>query len=318
MQFLSSYLSPGFFISANQGKNRRMIDFAKGAIQLVRGGQYPHCHSVLIEGRTRGIIDAASDRKKLQEFLNRGPVDYLITSHAHEDHLSFNYLFPQSKFCVHHEDAPHFENLDSLIDSWRDMPEEEKEKWRAFLQNDCHYQARQVDLRLQDEMVMDLGEIQIQVIHTPGHTPGHCAFYFLHEKILFTADLDLTRAGPYYADRGSDIDQTIRSLERLKTFKVETYLTSHGKGILEGDPEYIDRYLAIIFIREEKLMDFLRKGPKTLEQIVKEGIIYGNKVISGGPWDLTISERMMISKHLSRLMGMNRVRREGDLFILTL
>ena len=293
-----------------------MSELIKGPIKLIRGGRYPYCHSVLIEDGARVVIDASSDRNKLQQFMDRGPVDYLITSHAHEDHLGFNYLFPQSKFCVHGDDAPHFERIDSLIDSWHDMPEEEREKWRVFLQNDCHYTARQVDLLLHDGMVMDLGEVHMEVVHTPGHTPGHCAFYFIHEKIMFTADLDLTRAGPYYGDRGSDIDKTIRSLERLKTFEVETYLTSHGKGILEGDPEYIDRYLAVIFLREEKLLDFLGKGPKTLDQVVQEGIIYGNKSISVGPWDLMILERMMILKHLSRLIDMNRVRQEGDLFIL--
>jgi glyoxylase-like metal-dependent hydrolase (beta-lactamase superfamily II) len=134
--------------------------------------------------------------------------------------------------------------------------------------------------------------------------------------MMFTADLDLTKAGPYYGDRTSDIDETIRSLERLKTFEVETYLTAHGKGILEGDSGHIDRYLEVIFLREEKLIEFLSKGPKTLEQVVQEGIIYGNRVVSIGPWDLMLSERMMILKHLSRLVSMKRVEQEGDFYIL--
>jgi hypothetical protein len=96
---------------------------------------------------------------------------------------------------------------------------------------------------------------------------------------------------------------------------VETYLTAHGKGILEGDPGHIDRYLEVIFLREEKLMDLLSKGPKTLDQVVYEGIIYGIKSPIG-PWDLTLSERTMILKHLSRLVGMNRVKKEGDFYVL--
>jgi glyoxylase-like metal-dependent hydrolase (beta-lactamase superfamily II) len=262
------------------------------------------------------VIDASSDRKKLQQFMDRGPVDYLITSHAHEDHLIFNYLFPQSKFCVHPFDAPQFADIDTLITSYGDMPEEMREKWRVFLLNDCHYTTRRPDLLLQDGMVMDLGKVQMEVIHTPGHTRGHCAFYFINERTMFTADMDLTKAGPYYGDPTSDIDETIQSLKRLKTLEVDTYLTAHGKGILEGDPEYIDRYLEVIFLREEKLLDFLRKGPKTLDQVVQEGIIYGNKSISVGPWDLMLSERMMILKHLSRLVDMNRVMQDEDFYVL--
>jgi len=292
-----------------------VFDFAKGSIKFIRGGKYPFCHSVLVDDRNRAVIDASSDKDKLEQFKDLGPVNYLITSHAHEDHLAFNYLFLQSKFCVHPFDAPHFENVESLIDSYGDMPQEEREKWRGFLENDCHYTPRRADLLLKDGMVMDLGEVKMEVIHTPGHTKGHCAFHFIEQKILFTADLDLTKAGPYYGDRTSDIEQTIRSLERLKTFEVEIYLTAHGKGILEGDPEHIDRYLEVIFLREEKLIDLLSKGPKTLDQIVQEGIIYGNKSPIG-PWDLTISERMMILKHLSCLESRNRVEQEGDVYVL--
>jgi len=292
-----------------------VFDFAKGTIKFIRGGKYPFCHSVLIDDRDRAIIDASSDGDKLHQFKDQRIIDYLITSHAHEDHLVFNYLFPEARFCVHPFDAPQFENVDSLIDSYGEMAQEDREKWRAFLERDCHYTPRRANLLLEDGMVMDFGQVRMEVIHTPGHTRGHCAFYFIDQRTLFTADLDLTKAGPYYGDRRSDIDETIRSLERLKTFEVETYLTGHGKGILEGDPEHINRYLEVIFFREEKLIDLLGKGPKTLDQIVQEGIIYGNKSPIG-PWDLTVSERAMILKHLSRLVSMNRVEKEGDLYIL--
>lgn len=293
-----------------------MFDFEKGPVKLIKGGRYPFCHSILVDDRVRVVIDASSDRDKLQAFKDQGPVDFLINSHAHEDHLVFNYLFPESQFCAHPLDAPFFEDIESLIDCYGDMTEEDKEKWRSFLKEDCHYQARMVDTFLKDGMVMDLGKATMEIIHTPGHTRGHCAFYFRQEKVMCTADLDLTKAGPYYADRGSDIEETIRSLERLKTFEVETYLTSHGRGIFGGDPANIDQYLGIIFLREEKLVDFLRVGPKTLDQVVQEGIIYGEKTISAGPWDLTAYEKFMMAKHLDRLVRMNRVQQDGGLYVL--
>ncbi len=292
-----------------------MFDFAKGSVKFIRGGKYPFCHSVLIDDRDRAIIDASSNREKLQQFNDQRIVDYLITSHAHEDHLAFNYLFPESRFCVHPFDAPQFERVESLIDSYGQMPQEDREKWRAFLEKDCHYIPRRADLLLEDGMVMDFGEVRMKVVHTPGHTRGHCAFYFIDQKILFTADLDLTKAGPYYGDPASDIDETIHSLKLLRTFEVETYLTSHGKGILEADPEHIDGYLEVIFLREEKLVALLRKGAKTLDQVAQEGIIYGNKSPLG-PWDLALSERAMVLKHLSRLVSANRVEQKGDLYVL--
>ncbi|MDH4267706.1 MAG: MBL fold metallo-hydrolase, partial [Deltaproteobacteria bacterium] len=73
-----------------------MFDFEKGPIKFIRGGRYPFCHSVLVDDQIRAIIDASSDQDKLLSFQGNKPVDFLINSHAHEDHLVFNYLFPQS------------------------------------------------------------------------------------------------------------------------------------------------------------------------------------------------------------------------------
>jgi glyoxylase-like metal-dependent hydrolase (beta-lactamase superfamily II) len=293
-----------------------LYDFSKGSVKFIRGGRYPQCNSVLVDSRVRAVIDAASDPDKLLAFKNQGRVDYLITSHAHEDHLVCNYLFPESTFFSHALDARHFEDVKSLADCYGDMPPETFQKWCDFFVKECHYVPRKVDHFLEDGMVLDLGETRMEVLHTPGHTEGHCIFHFPQEKILFTADLDLTRVGPYYADRTSDIEKTIRSLERMKGIRAETYLTAHGKGIYEGDPAYIDRYLGIIFERESRLIDFLRRGPKTLEQITAEGIIYGKDPAFLGAWDLTISERMMVAKHLDRLIRRDGARKEGPLYVL--
>ena len=293
-----------------------MYDFSQGSIKFIRGGHYPHCNSVLVEDRKRAVIDAASDEGKLRSFKNQGHVDFLITSHAHEDHLVFNYLFPESTFCAHPLDAPHFEDVKSLADCYGDMPPEAFQKWCDFFVTACHYVPRKVDMPVADGMILDFGETQMEVVHTPGHTEGHCAFYFPREKLLYTADLDLTRVGPYYADRTSGIEPTIRSLEKLKTYPAGTYLTAHGKGVHEGNPDYIDRYLKIIHSREDHLIDYLGENPKTLDEITAEGIIYGENPSFMGEWDLTISERMMIGKHLERLIALNRVRKDGDLFVL--
>ena len=83
----------------------------------------------------------------------------------------------------------------------------------------------------------------------------------------------------------------------------------------EGNPDYIDRYLKIIYSREDHLIEYLRK-PENLNEITAEGIIYGKNPSFMGEWDLTISERMMIGKHLERLIALNRVEKDGDLFVL--
>lgn len=42
---------------------------------------------------------------------------------------------------------------------------------------------------LHDGDCLDLGERKITVIHTPGHSPGHCCFYEPERKYLYSGDL---------------------------------------------------------------------------------------------------------------------------------
>lgn len=42
--------------------------------------------------------------------------------------------------------------------------------------------------RLEHGQILDVAGIEIEVRHTPGHTPGHCCFYEPEEGILFSGD----------------------------------------------------------------------------------------------------------------------------------
>jgi glyoxylase-like metal-dependent hydrolase (beta-lactamase superfamily II) len=186
-----------------------------------------------------------------------------------------------------------------------------------FITEVVHYRPRQPDRLLEDGDLLELGETQIQVIHTPGHTPGHLSFYFPVEKVLFLGDLDLVKAGPYYGDKASDIDDTIRSLKRLAGIDAEVYLCSHGKeGIYPGDPVHIYRYLSVIEQRDDRLLEFLASGPKGLKEITDQGIIYGGRTMAEGAWDLEHSEKIMMLKHLQRLENRKMVKEEDGLYHL--
>lgn len=283
-----------------------MFDFEKGPLKYIHGGRYPHCHSLWIDDHKSALIDAASRKDLLLAANAENPVRILINSHGHEDHFIYNYLFPDAQLWVHQADAAMFEDIENLIDCYDPTPAERK-RWRQFITETCHYMPQTPDRRLQDREELNFGGTWCRVIHTPGHTPGHCAFHFPEERVLFTADLDLVKAGPYYGDVHSSIDDILESLRRLAEIDVDVYLAGHGRGILEGDPEYIHQYARVIHERESKLLDFLTKGAKTLDEITRRGIIYGPpRTVSG--WDLSASERAMMKKHLQQLEKKEMVR----------
>ena len=98
---------------------------------------------------------------------------------------------------------------------------------------------------------------------------------------------------------------------------MDVYLVSHGKeALLEGDPAHIHRYLEVIYTREERLLEFLSTGPKSLEDITAHGIIYGGRSLANGAWELSMSEQAMMLRHLERLERMGTVRAENSLYHL--
>ena len=53
---------------------------------------------------------------------------------------------------------------------------------------------RSADGYLTDGQVLKIGKQEVQVIFTPGHSPGHVAFYIPSEKVLIGGDLILMGA----------------------------------------------------------------------------------------------------------------------------
>jgi len=297
-----------------------MFDFEKGKIRFMRGGKYPQSNSLLIDDDIRAIIDPACDEEKLLKIHRERPIEVIINSHAHEDHFLYNSRFPDAQLWVHELDAEAFKDINAFFSQFF-RPDEVDEKlqagWSQFFAEIVKYQPKAADRLLADEEILEFGQTRVQVLHTPGHCPGHLSFHFLAEKVIFLADLDLVKFGPYYGDKASSIEDTIASLQRLAKIDADVYLVSHGKyPILNGDPAHILRYMNVIFEREQKLLALLASGPKTLEEITFHGIIYGGRSLQNGAWDLSMSEQAMMRKHLERLEHLGNLRAENGLYYL--
>jgi glyoxylase-like metal-dependent hydrolase (beta-lactamase superfamily II) len=297
-----------------------MPDFERGRIRFIRGGKYPHCHSVLIDDEIRTVIDPASDEEKLLALHRERPIEVIINSHGHEDHFLYNSRFPDARFWVHALDAAAFRSLEEFCDQFfhpEDVDEKAKAAWSKFFTDVVKFQPRTPDRLLEDEEILEFGQTRVRVLHTPGHSPGHLSFHFPEERVLYLADLDLVKAGPYYGDISSSIEDTIHSCHRVAAIDVDVYLVAHGKeGILDADPAHIHRYLDVIRQREERLLDFLASGPRNLDEVASQGIIYEGRTLTGGAWELSLSERTMMLKHLDRLERQGTVRRENGRYHL--
>ena len=104
------------------------------------------------------------------------------------------------------------------------------------------------DRELADGETLPVGDVEVQVLHTPGHAPGACCFYVPALGVLFSGDT-LFNGGPGATGRSfSDFPTIIESVSgRLFALPDDTVvLTGHGDATTIGDErphlqEWIDR-----------------------------------------------------------------------------
>jgi hydroxyacylglutathione hydrolase len=272
-------------------------------------GRYPFCNSLFVDDKVKAIIDPASDEKVLRNLKEYPGVDAIIHSHFHEDHLTFAYLFQDSELWVPEKEAQAFSSEDVFLD-WYGMSGEFKEEWRKVLRTQFNFRERNPDRVFRHGDILEFGETRAEVVHTPGHTWGHSSFFFPGEELMFLADIDLTKFGPWYGDRVSDIDDLIASVERVKRYPAKIYITGHEQGIIEGSiDELCKRYLAVIDEREDKLRYLLKESPRTMDEIVDARIVYKTPREPKEFFDF--GEYATMKKHLERMMKKGEAVEEG-------
>ncbi len=270
-----------------------------------RGGKYPSANSVLVEDERTLLVDPSVDIVDVGAAIASRPVDVVVISHAHEDHFAANYLFEEAELIVHEQDAPAMSSLDALMDAYG-IDSEGESAWRQIVVDQFNYRERADVQAVRDGETIELGRTTVRCLHTPGHTAGHMCLLFEPDGVVFTGDLDLTRFGPYYADATSSLEDTIRSLERLRDLEgVSAFVSSHEAGVVRDDLRgHVERYLDVLAVREGTLLEFVRE-PHTFEEIAERCIVYGKRY-EHIPWQLH-AEDVMMRHHVERLRQQGRV-----------
>ena len=294
-------------------------DVQFGRIRFIRGdngGKYPFNHSVYLEGKdARVVIDPSCGLQKLTDLKNKDGVDQVWLSHWHEDHMGFLNLFDNCVLRLSERDFPPLTDIEIFLDWYGIKETQSREIWKNIMLNNFNYLPQNKALFFQDGETIDLGSLKVKVIATPGHTPGHLSFFFPDEEILFLGDYDLTSFGPWYGDVYSSIEQTITSIHTLKNIPARRWIASHNTGVFERNPGNLwDDYENVIYLRNEKIMNFL-KEPKTLEEILAAWLIYGRP---REPKDFfEFNERALVGKHIDYLEKNGKIALNKNKYVKT-
>jgi glyoxylase-like metal-dependent hydrolase (beta-lactamase superfamily II) len=194
-------------------------------------------HLVLVDagfpGQTEPISQALSGAGFGAEDLTE-----IIITHQDMDHVGcipdLRKLAPKVKTVSHIEEAPYMDGrkmpikLAAMVEKYDSLNDGQKawcDKMRAALPN------RRIET---DQTVTD-GEVLpycggIEIVHSPGHTPGHICLFLRESRIMVGGDAiniaDGKTAGPN-PQHTFDMELGLKSLEKIKAFPMKALISYH-------------------------------------------------------------------------------------------
>jgi glyoxylase-like metal-dependent hydrolase (beta-lactamase superfamily II) len=269
--------------------------------------RFPYCGCLYIEDERRALIDTGVYRDDMDILLREKRPEWIINSHMHEDHILGNKSLAEAlrpRFSAHILDKPAIASPEVFLDYYGFKELGMEATGRAFLR-DYNVTFAPVDDSFTDMDVLDFGRTKLTVIHLPGHSPGHCGFYYEPEAILWGSDIELSSFGPWYGHKVSDLDAFITSIERCIDIAPAVFISSHRGVFRDKLTERLLAYRDQIYVKEEKIYQALRSRPATLEDLALKRLYYGPKIPRDGFVDF--QERYAIFNHLKHLLKQRRI-----------
>ena len=181
-----------------------------------------NCNSYLIDGDFKILIDPGHQHlfaelvSSLRSMdIHLEDIDLVVGSHAHPDHI---------------EAFQSFSTLSAMITMGELEFQNVQERATHLLGFDL-----QLDFLL-TEGKLRAGTTELEVISTPGHSPGSICLYWPQHKALFAGDVIFEQGVGRTDLPGGSGELLKESIRRLSTLDIELLLPGHG-NIIQGREE---------------------------------------------------------------------------------
>jgi hydroxyacylglutathione hydrolase len=155
------------------------------------------------ETKTGAVIDPGGHPERILAEVERHglAVKYVLNTHAHFDHTDANGPIVEAtgaELALHSEDLPILQASGGAM-------------WFGVTAN----VSPQPNLELHDGDELEIGQLRFQVLHTPGHTPGHVCFYEPDQGVLFDGDVLFQRGIGRSDLPGGNLQQLMDSIQHV-------------------------------------------------------------------------------------------------------
>ena len=148
--------------------------------RLILGAYETNCYVLRSSEAAKDclIVDAGLGAEKLIRFLQEHKLNPLaiVLTHGHIDHIegvaALRAEFPDIKVHIHKLDA--------------EMLTEPSTNLSAM--TGAEFSVEPADFFLEEQSVIEQAEVNLCVLHTPGHTPGGISLYSKDDKVVFVGD----------------------------------------------------------------------------------------------------------------------------------
>ncbi len=191
----------------------------------LNGLSYASNTYVLISGTDAAVVDPSADINDIKNALGDAKLRYILLTHCHFDHiLKLDSLRCETgaEVCIHMADA--------------EMLKDPELNASAFF--GLNFASLGADRLLDGGDILPLGKENIEIISTPGHTPGSIC-YNCGDKLICGDTLFTSGYGRYDLP-GGDANDLIKSLKTLAARQDNPMIyPGHGASCALSDADVI-------------------------------------------------------------------------------